>query len=117
MVPLQEAQGLTLAPIDAARAARAIAGIERLDPTGMGDASEVEAVTRNGRCFELSGAAANAVYVVHVRNGVAWVDALQGSGHVDVSVLVAGLLEQQAAGLDAIAFQTARRGLVRKAPR
>ena len=96
-------------------AAQALAGCEGLDPRGLTSAADLIAMTKRGQCYALSGAV-NAVYVITVRNGVAWVDALKGDG-ADATAAVDAVLTAQAAGLDAIALQTKRRGLVRKLQR
>jgi hypothetical protein len=83
----------------------------------MTSTADLEAMTRTGRCFEIRGVQAGAVYVLSVRNGVVWVDALKGGGELDLVDLVDGVITSQAAGLEAIALQTKRRGLVRKLQR
>ena len=108
-------QTLTVQAIPPADAARALAAHMGRDPTGRTDAAALAAMTERGQCFALGGAA-DAVYVVNVRNGVCWVDAFAGRGPDLVRVL-AGLLDQQAAGCRSVAFQTARRGLVRQVQR
>lgn len=101
-------------------AARALAGLEVLDPRGVMRPSDIDDLVQRGHCYEITGAA-SAVFVVNAHNGIAWVDALRGfgTGTVDVTQLLAELLEHQAAevGLHAIAFQTSRPGLMRKALR
>lgn len=109
------AQPLTVQAIAPAAAARALAGMHRLDPRGVMDEADVQDLAERGQCFELGGAA-DAVYVVNVRNGVAWIDALKGTGP-DLVAVVTELLEHQAEGCQALAFQTARPGLVRQAAR
>lgn len=111
-------EAATLAEISPARASAALAGCEALDPRGMTSAADLEAMTRNGRCFELAGHQARAVYVLRTHNGVCWVDALKGCADgVDLVDLVDGLITTQAEGLDAIALQTRRAGLVKKLQR
>lgn len=80
-------------------------------------AADLEVMAERGQCFELSGDQASAVYVLTVRNCVCWVDALKGSGTVDLVELVDGVLTAQAEGLQAIALQTKRPGLVKKLQR
>lgn len=110
------AQVLTIKAIPPADAARALAGLEKMDPRGRTTAADLVDLAKRGACFALSGAA-DAVYVVNVRNGVAWIDALKGSGTPDLVAVVSELIELQAHGCRAVAFQTARPGLVRKAAR
>lgn len=109
------AQALTVQAIAPDDAARALAGIDALDPRGLMDAAGLHELAQRGQCFALTGAA-DAVYVVHVRNGVAWIDAFKGTGP-DLVAVLAELIEHQAEGCHAVAFQTARPGLVRKASR
>lgn len=111
---MAEPQGLTLREIAPAAAAAALAGLEQLDPRGLMAPGDVQDLARAGRCFELAGDQAGAVYVLQVRNGVAWVDALKGAGGVDWVELIDGVVTAQAEGLSAIGLQTARPGLVRK---
>lgn len=98
--------------IAADEAARALVGLDRLDPTGMAGPDDVGPLCAAGRCFALSGAA-QAVYVLTVRNGVVWVDGLKGaSGQVDVFEALDAIVTEQAQGARSIALQTKRRGLV-----
>ena len=106
----------SLTLIDAARAARALAGIERFDPVGAMRPEGVEALCQAGECFELSGQV-HAVFVVRLVDGIAFVDAAQGSGDADVTEVLDAILTRQAQGLRAIALQTMRPGLVRKLQR
>lgn len=110
-------EGLSVGRIDPQRAAQALAGCEALDPRGLCDRAGLLGMCEAGQCFELAGSAAQAVYVVSVRNGVCWVDALMGTGKTDMVALVDELLTRQADGLRAIGLQTARPGLVRKLQR
>jgi len=104
-------------PIAPAAAAVALTGLEGLDPRGMTTAADVAAMTRNGKCFMAVSGDSAAVYVLHVRNGVCFVDAAVGEGEVDLVELLDRAISCQAAGLDAIALQTKRRGLVKKLER
>jgi hypothetical protein len=99
-----------LAPADAATA---LAGCEDLDPRGLCVAGDIAAMCQAGQCFGLDGAA-SAVYVLTVRNGIVWVDALKGAGELDITAAVDEVLTAQAEGARAIGLQTRRRGLVRK---
>jgi hypothetical protein len=102
--------------ISPADAARALAGLEELDPRGMTTPQDLEAMTQRGRCFAILGEA-GAVYVMHVRNGVCWVDAAKASGEIDMTQLLDTVITAQAAGLRAVACQTKRPGLVKKLER
>lgn len=70
-----------------------------------------------GQCFAATAPGAQVVYVLRVENGRAWVDAMKGAGAVDWIANALPIIEAQAQGLRAVAFQTGRRGLVRKAQR
>lgn len=107
-------QGLVARRIDAAEAAAALVGCESLDPRGLMTPADVEAMARKGQCFEIAGANACVVYVLTVRNGSVWVDAVKGIGDVDLTAVLDGVITAQASGMQAIALQTARRGLVKK---
>jgi hypothetical protein len=110
-------EGLTVREISPAAAAIALAGCEDLDPRGLMAPGDVQQLVDKGRCFSLTGSQAGAVYVLTVRNGVVWIDALKGAGDVDLVELVDGVITAQSEGLEAIALQTKRRGLVRKLER
>lgn len=103
--------------IPAPQAAHQLAGLARLDPRGMLSEADIPAMCDRGQCFELVAAdgRARAVYVIEVCNGVAWVSALASTGRgIDVCKIFDGVTTQQATGLQRLAFQTARPGLVRK---
>jgi hypothetical protein len=111
------AQALSVRAIAAGDAAQRLAGCERLDPRGMCGPGDIAAMCERGLCFALEGAA-DAVYVLQVRNGVVWVDAAKGTGGA-VSAMAAldAVLTAQAEGLRAIALQTARPGMVNRLER
>ncbi|HEV6968844.1 MAG TPA: hypothetical protein VK305_25890 [Roseateles sp.] len=98
--------------ISAEQAERRLAGLDALDPTGM--TADVRDLARSGRAFAIEGDAGNAVYVVTVRNGCAWVTAAKGGGSVDLTEVLDRVLVAQSQGLRALGCQTARPGLVRK---
>lgn len=100
----------------AADAAQRLVGCESLDPRGLCRPADILAMCQAGQCFEIDGPA-RAVYVLTVRNGVVWIDAVKGSGDIDISgALDAAVMAQgRAKGLRSVAFQTKRRGLVQKA--
>lgn len=96
-------------------AAQLLAGCERLDPAGEATAQGLFDMCQRGECFAIDSAQGSAVYVVRVRNKTAWVDAIKGRGDMDITAAVDAVLSGQAQGLRSMGFQTARRGLVRKA--
>lgn len=98
-------------------AAALLVGCERLDPAGLTTAQDIEHMTARGQCFAATAPGAQVVYVMRVENGRAWVDAMKGAGAVDWIATALPIIEAQAQGLRAVGFQTARRGLVRKAQR
>ncbi len=98
-------------------AAGLLAGCEHLDPSGKTNRHTLGDMARAGQCFAATAEHAQAVYVVRVVNGIAWVDACKGSGPIDWSALLLNVIEKQAQGCASVAFQTKRPGLVRKAKR
>jgi len=114
---VDEPQALSVREIAPQLAAQRLAGMEHLDPRGLTAPGEVAAMAGEGRCFEITGDAARAVYVLVVRNGCAWVQAARGEGRIDLTQLLDAVLTEQAQGLQALACQTARPGLVRKLQR
>lgn len=95
-------------------AAALLAGCEHLDPTGRTSADSLDRLTQ-GQCFAATGELSQAVYVLQVDNGIAWVNACKGYGPTDWTDTLLPVIELQAKGCAAVAFQTARPGLVRKA--
>jgi len=112
---MADAQALKVRQLDADEAARRLAGVERLDPSGM--TPDAATLARSGRAYAVEGEGADAVYVVAVRNGVAFVVAAKGGGELDHTDLIDSVITAQARGLEAVACQTARPGLVRKLQR
>lgn len=108
---------LHLSRLEPSLAAALLAGCERLDATGQTTRDDIPRMTQAGQCFVATTDNAQAVYVVRVANGVAWVSACKGAGPVDWSALLLPTIEAQAKGCAAVGFQTARPGLVRKAKR
>lgn len=105
---------ISLSRIDADSAAQLLKGCEALDPRGMTTAKDIQAMTERGQCYAATCGTDQCVYVVEVKNDVAWVSAIKGVGSVDWTFITAAMIEAQAKGLKAVAFQTARAGLVRK---
>lgn len=109
---------VTLAALDAETAAAMLAGTHALDPRGIAREEDVQRIARDGQCFALTAdGGAQIAYVLVVRGGQAWINAAKGLGPVDWTALTLPVVELQAkrAGLESVAFQTRRRGLVRKA--
>ena len=98
-------------------AAALLAGCEPLDASGRTGPGDIARMTASGQCFAATAEQAQAVYVVQVKNSVAWISATKGAGPLDWSALLLPIIEAQAQGCAAVAFQTARPGLVRKAAR
>ena len=94
-----------------------LAGIASRDPSGRTSERDLTALTHRGQCFAATAAQAQAVYVLQVENGVAWIAAAKGAGAVPWTDLLLPVIESQAQGCAAVAFQTARPGLVRMAKR
>lgn len=110
------AQALRLARIDAQQAGSLLAGLHTLDPRGIATPADIRRMADEGHCFSLTADnGAQAVYVLMVRNGQAWIEAAAAHGAVDFTRDGLAVIERQAERLDSVAFQTARRGLVRKA--
>jgi hypothetical protein len=108
---------LCLSRLEPHLAAQLLAGCDQLDPTGTTSAADLRHMTEAGRCFAASSGTSQAVYILKVLNGVAWVDACKGDGPLDWTGTLLPVIEAQAAGCTAVAFQTQRRGLVRRAQR
>lgn len=70
------------------------------------------------QCFAVSGAV-DAVYVLCVRNGVAWVEAIKGTSNSGLNVVdtLLAVATEQAKGLKAFACQTPLRAQKRKLER
>ena len=92
-----------------------LAGCERLDPSGTTSAQDLDAMAERGQCFAAESGDSSAAYVVRVINGVAWIIAAKGDGTAPWRKLLLPMIEAQAAGCEAVGFQTARKGLVKAA--
>lgn len=108
---------IALTRVEPDLAARLLAGCEGLDPRGLCTPADISAMTHAGLCFAATSGDSQAVYVVRVANGVAWIDAAKGFSPCDWDRKVMALVELQAKGLRQVAFQTRRRGMVRTAER
>ena len=105
-----------LSRLEPSFAAALLRGCERLDPRGLATPPDIDRMTDAGQCFAATtDHKAQAVYVLTVKNGVAWIDAAKGQGAADWTALLLPIVEAQAQGLASVAFQTARPGLVKKA--
>lgn len=108
---------VSVSRIDAGTAAAFLAELAGSDPRGIVTAESLHQSAQRGHCFSVNHASgAQAVYIIAVENGQAWVTACRGEGGaVDFTKTLLPAIEHQAQGLAAVAFQTARPGLVRKA--
>jgi hypothetical protein len=108
---------LTVRRITPEEAAQRLAGVAARDPSGL--TPNDDALARMGLAYSIDCAAGSAVFVIAQRNGCAFVTAAQGSGDVDMTALLDHVVTLGATndGCKAIAFQTARPGLVRKLTR
>lgn len=88
-----------------------------IDPRGAQTQADIPAMARRGQCFTAVQGDSQAVYVFHVSGAVAWIDAAMGAGPADWSGLLLPAIEGQAKGCARVEFQTARRGLRRRAER
>jgi hypothetical protein len=109
-------EAVTVTSIAPRLAASMLAGAERYDPRGVMRADDVQAMCERGLCFAATVNGSQGVYVLHVKNGQAWVQAGAGFGAADLTRAVLPAIELQVAGYaESVAFQTMRPGLVRKA--
>jgi len=110
-----DAQKIHLSRVSAPLAAQMLAGCDRLDPAGLCEPSDIHAMAEAGKCFTATGEQGQAVYIIKIKNGVAWVDACKGFGPEPWADILLPVIEAQAKGCRAVAFQTTRRALVKKA--
>lgn len=98
-------------------AASLLQGMAQLDPAGLTTVQGIANMAENGQCFAAQRGQDGAVYVLRESNGVAWVSACTGTGTgaTPWSRILLPIIERQAQGCEAVAFQTARSGLVRQA--
>lgn len=93
------------------------ARLSELDPRGIWTPADLLAECEQSLCVGVTSGGGQGVYAVQAQNGVAWVAAAAGEG-ADWTRLGLGAIEAHAAGdCEAVAFMTARRGLVLKASR
>ena len=102
-----------LTPITAAQAARAYAACVGLDPEGL---ATPESAASSGASFRLRTQSGEVFYTINTAGECCWISAAAGCG---AGMTAAGLeaIERQAreSGCKSVAFQTMRRGLVRRA--
>lgn len=112
---------LTVTQITPELAATLLAGCECLDPSGRTTADKLLTMCQRGTCWAASDetGAASAVWVMQTdeHTGTAWVSACRGTGAVPWAPILLNAIEAQAEGLNRMAFQTARPGLVKTAER
>jgi hypothetical protein len=96
---------------------RAIFAGVRLEKVLIHEGDDFEAAMRRGQCFKVLSASGKKVgaYVLQPCGGEVWISAGAGSADFDLTVVMSALIDQQSQDFDSIAFQTRRRGLVRKA--
>lgn len=110
-------QALTVRPLERAEAARRLAGVAALDPSGV--TANDDDLVRHGQAFAIDAEAGSAVFVVAVRNGCAFVVAAKGAGQIDMTRVLDEVVTRGATndGCTSIGLQTARPGLVKKLQR
>ena len=106
----------TVRALDAATAARALAGMAHLDPRGIARDEDIPGMCEAGQCWHVSTPRGSAVIVTQrTASGVLWVDAAAGVGEDDMTAAIDEVLRHT--GARSVGFQTKRRGLVRRAER
>lgn len=109
-----------LSPLAPELAAQRLAGMSALDPSGLSSEAGLLAKLRDKACLlaTTEDGASQAVYVLRLQNGTAWVDFARGFGPLDWVAVLGPVIEAQTSGeARRVAFQTERPGLVRKAKR
>ncbi len=96
-------------------AAGFLAGIESHDPSGRSTPADIASTANAGQCFAATTADGQAVYIIKVDNGVAFVTAMLGRGPLDWYATLLPIIEAQAKGCNSVGITTCRRGVVRKA--
>lgn len=116
MAALQEVT-MVCDPITAQAAARALAGLSRLDPRGVMTEGDIDAIGEGADCLRVTRwdgprLLGTAVMVMRAENGVAWIDAAKGTGEGMTAALDAVAHEwARRAGCTQVGCQTARPGL------
>ena len=101
--------------LEAHLAASLLTGCAHLDPCGMATEADIARLALTGQCFTATSETGQAVYVVKVKNGVAWIDAVKGNGATRWQNVLLPVIEAQAKGCASVGFQTRRRGVVKAA--
>ena len=98
-------------------AAERLAGLAELDPRGLTTEADILPMCEAGLCVEVADDSGAAVVVVRLGNpaGIAWIDAAGGGGGRDLCQAIDDAVSELP--INAVAFQTARPGLVRRAKR
>lgn len=112
---MADPKALTIRALTPDQAAPRLAGVAELDPSGL--AHDARQIARAGKCFAIEGEDGEAVYVVKVARGQAWIVAAQGRGQIDMTEVIDLAISEQAKrtpGTHSMGCQTARRGLVKK---
>lgn len=112
---MDQAHEIALSRVSPDLAAAILSGMESLDASGRTGPKDLERIAATGQCFAATAQDSQAVYILHVQNGVAWVSACKGAGPLDWTICLLPIIEAQAKGCAAVGFQTSRAGLVRKA--
>jgi hypothetical protein len=101
-----------IAPIDRAEAAQCLGRVQ--DPAGIATPASMAAT---GQPMRVTTEAGELVYVATKRAETLWIEAAQGQGAQDFTALGLELAQRTAqnTGCESVSFQTARRGLVKKA--
>lgn len=106
---------ISISKLDSHSTALLLVGCESLDPCGMVTAQDIKRMTESGQCFAAKAEHSQAVYVLKIVNGVAWISACKGAGPVKWREVLLPIIEEQAKGLIAVGFQTKSKGLVKAA--
>jgi hypothetical protein len=78
---------------------------------------DIDSVLAGAVCIKMEDDAGRIVgaYVLHAEGPVLWVRAAAGRASIDLTQVMAALLERQGREFDEIGFQTQRPGLIKKA--
>ena len=97
-------------------AEQALRGLEAFDPRGIMTARDLHRYAVLGQCFSCATDTASGAYILDVEHGQAWVQAAMARGPFNFLDCMLEVVERQAQGMcHSVAFQTKRRGLVRRA--
>lgn len=103
-----------LEKVSEADACAHLSSFRLVDPLGQ---ATVQSAVRGCSCWRLSSPAGSVVFALSVRDGRAWVHAAAGRTSASMTRATFDAIEAVARGAGAtwLGFQTARRGLVRRA--